>query len=91
MTTQELAELESGEEYRPVYSAFGWLVSPGGGLLPFLNSVPMRMIDRAGRPPKAYLLTPFGAQALRLLDPHANTRVLELNDVDAWQHRFAQA
>jgi len=91
MTTQELAELESGEEYRPVYSAFGWLVSPGGGLLPFLNSVPMRMIDRAGRPPKAYLLTPFGAQALRLLDPHANTRVLELSDVDAWQHRFAQA
>ena len=34
MTTQELAELESGEEYRPVYSAFEWLVSPGHGLLP---------------------------------------------------------
>jgi len=91
MTTQELAELESVEEYRPVYSAFEWLVSPGRGLLPFLNSVPMRMIDRAGRPPKAYLLTEFGAQALRLLDPHANTRALELSDVDAWQHRFVQA
>ena len=91
MTTQELAELESGEEYRPVYSAFEWLVSPGHGLLPLLNSVPMRMIDRMGRPPKAYLLTPFGAQALRLLDPQATTRSLQLSDVDAWQHRFVQA
>jgi hypothetical protein len=90
MTTQELAELESGEGYRPVYSAFEWLVSPGHGLLPLLNSVPMRMIDRAGRPPKAYLVTPFGAQALRLLDPQATTRALELNDTDAWQHRFVQ-
>ena len=91
MTTQELAELESQEEYRPVYSAFEWLVSPGHGLLPFLNSVPMRMIDRTGRPPRAYLLTPFGAQALRLLDPQASTHALELSDVDAWQHRFVQA
>jgi hypothetical protein len=90
MTTQELAELESGEEYRPVYSAFEWLVSPGHGLLPLLNSVPMRMIGREGRPPKAYLLTPFGAQALRLLDPQAKAHALELNDVNAWQHRFVQ-
>ena len=90
MTTQELAELESREEYRSVYSALEWLVSPSRGLLPFLNSVPMRMIDREGRPPKAYLLTDFGAQALRLLDPQATTHVLELGDVDAWQHRFVQ-
>ncbi|MBK8781699.1 MAG: hypothetical protein IPO22_07790 [Anaerolineales bacterium] len=91
MTTQELAELESREEYRSVYSALEWLVSPSRGLLPFLNSVPMRMIDREGRPPKAYLLTDFGAQALRLLDPQATTHALELGDVDAWQHRFVQA
>ena len=91
MTTQELAELESGEEYRPVYSALGWLVSPGNGLLPLLNSVPMRQINREGRPPKAYLLTEFGAQALRLLDPQAASHALELNDADAWQHRFVQA
>jgi hypothetical protein len=91
MTTQELAELESREEYRSVYSALEWLVSPSRGLMPFLNSVPMRMIDREGRPPKAYLLTDFGAQALRLLDPQATTHALELSDVNAWQHRFVQA
>ncbi len=91
MTTQELAELESREEYRSVYSALEWLVSPSRGLLPFLNSVPMRMIDREGRPPKAYLLTDFGAQAMRLLDPHTSTHALELSDVNAWQHRFVQA
>jgi len=90
MTTQELAELESREEYRSVYSALVWLVSPGHGLLPFLNSVPMRLISKEGRPPRAYLLTDFGAQALRLLDPQATTHALELSDVDAWQHRFVQ-
>lgn len=90
MTTQELAELESREEYRSVYSSLEWLVSPSRGLMPFLNSVPMRMIDREGRPPKAYLLTDFGAQALRLLDPQATTHALELSDVNAWQHRFVQ-
>lgn len=90
MTTQELAELETRKEYRPVYSVLEWLVSPGHGLLPFLNSVPMRMIDRTGRPPRAYLLTEFGAQALHLLDPQATVHALELSDIDAWQHRFVQ-
>ena len=91
MTTQELAELESREEYRSVYSALEWLVSPSRGLLPFLNSVPMRMIDREGRPPKAYLLTDFGAQGLRLLCPPDTTAGLELRDFNARQNRFVKA
>lgn len=91
MTTQELAELESGEGYRPVYSVLSWLISPGQGLLPLLNSIPMRMIDKEGRPPKAYVLTEFGAQALRLLDPQSGAHALELKDTEAWQHRFVQA
>ena len=73
MTTQELAELESQEDFRSVYSALAWLVSPGHGLLPFLNSVPMRWIGKEGKTPRAYLLTDFGVQVLRLRDPKATT------------------
>ena len=72
ITNQDLALLECGEgtNARQIRSAFDWLSKPhSAGFPAFLESAPMRLESRNGRPQRAYWLTEFGRRMSFLLDP----------------------
>jgi hypothetical protein len=90
MTCQALAEKAAGAEYRAIYSALSWLVSPGHGLLPLLSAIPMRLESRPGRPPTGYVLTEVGAEIVSLLDPGLPVNAPNVRDQSDMQHRWCQ-
>jgi len=93
ITNQDLALLECGEETnaRQIRSAFDWLSKPhSAGFPAFLQSAPMRLESRNGRPQRAYWLTEFGRRMSYLLDPAVKARLINPRDEKDLHHRFLQ-
>jgi hypothetical protein len=93
ITNQTLVLLECGKdvELRLIRSTFEWLSKPNVLEFPaMLESMPMRMVSKNGRPHQAYLLTEFGRKVLRLLEPPVMARVNKPKDGKDLYHRFAQ-
>jgi hypothetical protein len=93
ITNQDLAQLECGGEpnQRLIRSTFDWLSKPSSAGFPaLLESKPMRLEGRKGRPQQAYWLTEFGKRISYLLDPKVKARVINPRDEKDLHHRFAQ-
>jgi hypothetical protein len=93
ITNQDLAQLECGEEIneRSIRSTFDWLSKPSkAGFPALLESAPMRLEGRNGRPQRAYWLTEFGRRISCQLDPKVKARVINPRDGKDLHHRFAQ-
>ena len=92
ITNQTLALLECGEhvELRLVRNAFDWLSKPARNFPAMLETMPMRLASKNGRPQQAYLLTEFGRKVLRLLEPPVLARVNKPKDEKDLLHRFVQ-
>jgi len=92
ITSQDLALLECGGEpnQRLIRSTFDWLSKPNAvGFPALLDAMPMRLEGRKGRPQQGYLLTTFGGQVLRLLEPNIKVRMNTPKDAKDLTHRFA--
>jgi len=92
ITNQDLALLECGgvPNQRLIRSTFDWLSKPNAvGFPAMLDAMPMRLEGRKGRPQLGYLLTEFGGQVLRLLEPNIKVRMNKPKDAKDLNHRFA--
>ena len=92
ITNQTLAQLECGQdsEARLVRSTFEWFCKRTTSFPAMLESMPMRLASKLGRPQQAYLLTEFGRKVLRLLEPPVLARVNKPKDEKDLLHRFVQ-
>jgi hypothetical protein len=92
ITNQTLSQLECGEnvEVRLIRTTLEWLSKLSKNFPAMLESMPMRLASRNGRPQRAYLLTEFGRKVLRLLDPPIIARLNKPKDEKDLHHRFAQ-
>lgn len=90
ITTQAHAALVGGVGYREMDTPLGWLLHPGADIQPLVQQLSLNLEGQNGRPPKAYLLTEFGATVLSQLDPEKPVHAPNLRDMADLHHRFCQ-